>query len=154
MKALLRESERMAHEFKWVQRVQFADTDMAGIVHFANFFRYMENTEHAFFRSLGFSIYTHIGDTVVGWPRVKATCEYKSPLRFEDEFEIHLTVREKRQRSLIYDFNFSTLSGDVIAVGSVTAVCVTLDEQTGQMKAIPIPEEIAAVIEAAPAVDA
>jgi YbgC/YbaW family acyl-CoA thioester hydrolase len=39
-----------------IHRVEFTDTDMAGIVHFSSFFRYMEVTEHAFFRSLGFSI--------------------------------------------------------------------------------------------------
>jgi YbgC/YbaW family acyl-CoA thioester hydrolase len=144
----------MAHEFKWIQQVQFADTDMAGIVHFANFFRYMENAEHAFFRSLGFSIHTRIGEAIVGWPRVRATCEFKAPLRFEDEFEVLLTVREKKQRSLTYDFTFSKLSGDLVATGSLTAVCITLDEQSGRMKAAKIPDEIAAAIEAAPVDDA
>jgi len=144
----------MAHEFRWIQQVQFSDTDMAGIVHFSNFFRYMENTEHAFFRSLGFSIHTRIGDTTVGWPRVRATCEYKAPLRFEDEFEILLTVREKKMRSLTYDFSFTKLTGELVATGTLTAVCVTLDEPTGRMKAAKIPEEITAVIEAAPVVDA
>ena len=48
----------MPYEFKMIHRVEFADTDMAGIIHFASYFRYMEVTEHAFFRSLGFSIYT------------------------------------------------------------------------------------------------
>ena len=46
----------MAFEFKLTHRVAFAETDMAGIVHFSNFFRYMENTEHAFYRSLGWSV--------------------------------------------------------------------------------------------------
>ena len=141
----------MEYEFKRVHRVEFADTDMAGIVHFANFFRYMEETEHAFFRSLGFSIHSRIGDIMVGWPRVRAVCDYKSPLRFEDEFEIHLSVREKKNRSLTYDFVFRKLEGREVATGSITAVCVTMDEQTGKMKAIAIPEAVAQKIEAAPA---
>ncbi len=49
----------MPYEFKLTRRVEFAETDMAGIVHFANFFRMMESTEHAFFRSLGFTIHGH-----------------------------------------------------------------------------------------------
>ena len=36
--------------------VEFSETDMAGIVHYSNFFRYMESAEHAFFRALGFSV--------------------------------------------------------------------------------------------------
>jgi|SRR5579872_6163758 len=140
----------MAYEFKWVQRVEFADTDMAGIVHYANFFRYMEAAEHAFFRSLGFSIHTRLDGRSFGWPRVRAVCEYRSPLRFEDEVEIHLRVREKRSKSLTYDFTFRKLDGEEVAHGSLTVVCVAMDERTGQMKAAPIPEAIARQIEVAP----
>lgn len=141
----------MPHEFKRIFRVEFADTDMAGIVHFANFFRYMEATEHAFFRSLGFSIHTNWEGVMMGWPRVRAVCDYKSPLRFEDEVEAHLVVREKKSKALTYDFTFRKIAtGDVAATGSITAVCVTLDEQTGKMKAVTIPEAIAEKIEVAP----
>jgi len=38
----------MPYEFKHTRRVEFAETDMAGIVHFSNFFRMMESTEHAY----------------------------------------------------------------------------------------------------------
>jgi acyl-CoA thioester hydrolase len=64
----------MAHRFTCTERVQFSDTDMAGIVHFSNFFRYMERVEHGFFRSLGFSIVDPPveGAERVGWPRVHA----------------------------------------------------------------------------------
>ena len=79
----------MPHEFKLTRRIEFADTDMAGIVHFANFFRMMEATEHAFFRSLGLTIHGHEAGTTTGWPRVSATCDYRAPLRFEEEVEIH-----------------------------------------------------------------
>ena len=44
----------MAYEFKQTRRVEFSDTDMAGIMHFSNFFHFMEATEAAFLRSLGF----------------------------------------------------------------------------------------------------
>ena len=43
----------MAHAFTMQRRVEFAETDMAGILHFSNYFRFMESVEHAFFRSLG-----------------------------------------------------------------------------------------------------
>jgi acyl-CoA thioester hydrolase len=140
----------MAYEYKRQYRVEFADTDMAGIVHFANFFRYMEATEHAFFRSLGFSIHSRIGETTVGWPRVHASCDYKRPLHFEDEVEIHLTVREKKTRSLTYDFRFRKSDGEEVAVGSLTVVCVTMDVQTGKMRAAPIPDAVDQAVEAAP----
>jgi acyl-CoA thioester hydrolase len=143
----------MASEYRSIHRVEFSDTDMAGIMHFASFFRFMEATEHAFFRSLGLSIHTVLPDRTVGWPRVHVSCDYKEPLRFEDEFEVQLRVREKRSKSLSYDFIFRKLGPEPpreVAHGVITAVCVAKDEQTGRMKAVPIPEAIAGRIEEAP----
>src|SRR5437867_3225454 len=118
----------MAYEFRIVRRVEFCDTDMAGIVHHANFFRYMEAAEHGFFRSLGFSIVTRQFDPPVGWPRVRAECAYKHPLRFEDDFEVHLLVSEKKSKSLTYQFRFRKLTDPAateVARGSLTVVCVS-----------------------------
>src|SRR5258706_47606 len=81
-----------------VRQVEFSETDMAGIVHYSNFFRYMEAAEDAFFRSLGFSVVTSQVDPPVGWPRVHAECDYREPLRFEDEIEVHMSVTEKRSK--------------------------------------------------------
>ena len=143
----------MSSEFTMTHRVEFADTDMAGIIHFSSYFRYMEVTEHAFFRSLGFSINTRAPGFEVGWPRVQVSCDFKRPLRFEDEVEVHLRVREKREKSLTYDFAFRKVgdaSGAEVAHGSLTVVCVAMDPQTDQMRAVPIPDEIARQIEVAP----
>jgi acyl-CoA thioester hydrolase len=142
----------MPYEFKAVRRVEFSETDMAGIVHYSNFFRYMETAEHAFFRSLGFSIVTHQVDPPVGWPRVHASCDYKQPLRFEDEVEIHMLVAEKRSKSLSYIFKFRKLNSPhptEIARGKLTVVCVMRDEH-GKMGATNIPANIADLIEVAP----
>jgi acyl-CoA thioester hydrolase len=135
------------------QRVEFAHTDMAGIVHFSNFFRYMENAEHAFFRSLGLSIHTTLDGQEYGWPRVHAACDYMRPLRFEEEFEIHLRVQAKKPKSLSYEFVFRRIGegdGTEVARGSLTVVCVAIDADTGKMKAVTIPEAIASCIETAP----
>ena len=141
----------MPYEFKVRRRVEFSETDMAGIVHYSNFFRYMEAAEHEFFRTLGFSVVTRQVDPPVGWPRVRAECDYKQPLRFEDEFEVHMLVREKKSKSLSYQFRIRKLNGPSpieVARGSLTVVCVT--HQGGMMKAAVIPKEIADRIEVAP----
>jgi YbgC/YbaW family acyl-CoA thioester hydrolase len=141
----------MAYEFRLRRRVEFSETDMAGIVHYSNFFRYMESAEHAFFRSLGFSIVTREVDPPVGWPRVHASCDYMAPLRFEDEFEIHLLVAEKKSKSLTYEFRFRKIDGSAsveIARGALTVVCVR--HEGSRMKAATIPEAITAKIEVAP----
>jgi len=142
----------MAYEFKAVRSVEFHETDMAGIVHYSNFFRYMETAEHGFFRSLGFSVVTENTDPPIGWPRVHAECDYLQPLRFEDEIEIHILVSEKKSKSLSYVFRFRKLNASPpveVARGSLTVVCVTHDKD-GRMKAAPIPKAVADRIEVAP----
>src|SRR5437762_3700781 len=101
----------MPYEFKATRRVEFSETDMAGIMHFSNFFRFMETAEHGFYRSLGFSVAMAKTDPRLGWPRVHAECDYKQPLRFEDHVEIHLLVREKRSKSVNFLFRFRKLTG-------------------------------------------
>ena len=135
------------HEFTITRKVEFSETDMAGIVHFSVFYRYMEYAEHAFFRSLGRSIADpNLG---VGWPRVHCKCDFKKPLKFEDEVEIHLLVSAKTTKSISYQFRLLKADSEV-ARGTITVVCVRRNEGDG-MKATSIPSEIADLIEVAPA---
>ena len=90
----------MPYQYRIIRRVEFSETDMAGIVHYSNFFRYMEAAEHAFFRSIGFSVVTRNVDPPVGWPRVHAECDYRRPIRFEDELEIRCSSPGKNQSRL------------------------------------------------------
>jgi len=141
----------MPYEFKVTRQVEFSDTDLAGIMHFSNFFRFMEAAEHAFFRSLGTSI--HAADSDLGWPRVHAGCDFKYPLRFEDTVEICLLVREKKKKSLVYTFIFRKLNEQPareVARGTLAVACVKRDKPGGKMRGIPIPKAIADKIEVAP----
>jgi acyl-CoA thioester hydrolase len=142
----------MPHEFKAVRRVEFSETDMAGIVHYSNFFRYMETAEHGFFRSLGHSVVMNNFEPPMGWPRVHAECDYRQPLRFEDEVEIHLLVSEKKSKSLSYIFKFRKLNGPApveVARGVLTVVCVT-KQPDGKFTAANIPKAFADQIQVAP----
>lgn len=142
----------MACEFKIVRRVEFGDTDMAGIVHHAVYFRYMEAAETAFFRSLGLSLVSRQAKPPVGWPRVHCECDFSAPLQFEDEVEIHLLVAKKKSKTLTYAFRLYRLNGkdrQEVARGLVVTVCVTA--LGGKMKATKIPKAIADQIQVAPA---
>lgn len=136
------------HEFSWQRRIEFSDTDMGGIVHFARFFVFMETTEHEFIRSLGSTVHRVVDGKKIGWPRVAASCDYKAPVRFGDVLEIHLKVVRKGVKSMTYGFDFRR--GDtLIARGTLTAACCELDPEIG-MRAIPIPPIIADLLDEAP----
>lgn len=141
----------MASEFAITRSVEFSETDMAGIMHYSNFFRYMEAAEHAFFRSLGFSVAARPGAPKVGWPRVHASCDYHRPLRFEDQVEVRLRVVEKKSKALTYEFVFRKLGAtapEEVARGRLTVVCV-VHHPDGSLKATTIPPEIADQIQVA-----
>lgn len=144
----------MPYRHTLTDRVQFADTDMAGIVHFSNFFRYMERVEHDFFRALGMSIWDGHNEVAdgdrVGWPRVHASCDYKAPLRFEEEFTMELLVEEVRKKTIRYLIRFWKKDGELSAEGRIIAACVQRDKMSGKMKAVDIPARVFEKIEAAP----
>ena len=127
--------------FKTTRRVEFADTDVSGLVHFSRLFVFMETAEHQFLRSLGAEVHMKHDGHEIGWPRVKATCEYLSPIGFGDELEIQLTVARKGAKSMTYRFDF--FNGETqVARGEITAVCCVLDEPGG-IRAIDVPPLIA-----------
>ena len=145
----------MAFEFIQQRRVEFAETDMAGIVHFANFFRWMESAEHAFLRSLGYSVHTSRDGRATGWPRLKVRCDYYKPLRFEENVDVVLSVAEVRTRSVRYTFVIRrTADGEVAARGETVAVHAQLDPAGGRLQAAAIPEQLrtrlAACVDSAP----
>jgi YbgC/YbaW family acyl-CoA thioester hydrolase len=106
--------------------VEFGDTDMAGIAHFANFFRWMEAAEHALLRSLGLTVAFAEGGQKYGLPRVAASCDYLRPVRFGDELAVTVAVEKLGRSSVTYAFDF-THGGDAIARGKITAVFCRFD---------------------------
>jgi YbgC/YbaW family acyl-CoA thioester hydrolase len=112
----------MPEPFRTRRRVEFVDTDMAGIVHFANFFRWMESAEVDYLRSRGLSVKLQWQGLPVGFPRVSASCDYLRPAYFEDLLEVAVTVEKVGRSSVTYGFDFSR-DGELLARGKVTAVC-------------------------------
>lgn len=117
------------------------------MVHFSMFFRYMEESEHAYWRAVGLNIWTaaptsHAAGSAsdLSWPRISATFDFNAPLKFQDEFEVH-TEMGTVTRSTI-QWNHTIKRGDtLIGSGSVTAVCVKKNAD-GSMKSAEIPPAI------------
>lgn len=121
--------------FHYRRRVQFAETDLAGIVHFSWYFRYMEEAEHALWRAAGLSI---VGDDL-HWPRVTAHAEYKRPLRFEDEIDVKVRAGFGRTR-IQYGFEIQR-EHTLVAIGAMSSVCAR-SEGDGQLKTTAIPADV------------
>ena len=138
----------MPSDFHTTRRIEFPDTDMAGIVHFSRFFVFMEAAEHEFLRTLGTSVSTEWEGNIIGWPRLEASCEYFSPIKFEDVLDIYLSVLRKGTKSMTYQFNFS-LGETAVARGKLSTICCICNPGE-EIRSIPIPDFIASQIEQAP----
>jgi acyl-CoA thioester hydrolase len=124
--------------FRYHRRVQFAETDLAGIVHFSWMFRYMEEAEHALWRAAGLTVSSKGSD--IGWPRVKATFEFRSPLHFEDEFEVHVRLTGVGTSRLEYEHTI--VRGEtLIGIGAMTVVAVRYVPGEG-MRSIALPPDL------------
>ena len=123
------------------RRVEFGDTDLAGIVHFPNFFRYMEAAETAFLRSRGLTVAWTEGGVKYGFPRVSVGCDYSSPARFEDELDIAVTLEKLGTKSVSYRFDV-TCRGRAVAVGRMTAVYAR--STADGLETLAIPDDIRA----------
>jgi YbgC/YbaW family acyl-CoA thioester hydrolase len=129
--------------FSVKRRVQFSETDVAGIVHFSNFFRYFEDAEHALWREAGLCI--HPPESPIGWPRVAASCEYHRPLKFEQEFTVTVAIGDITRRAISYHGTIA-LGQERIATGTWKTVCVTKSPD-GRMRSADIPSGVAERLE-------
>jgi len=126
-------------EYRLRRRVQFYETDVAGIVHFSWFYRYMEEAEHALWREAGISIHPPVSD--IGWPRIAASFNFYRALRFEDEFDVVLRIAELTPKRIRYGCVLLK-DGTEIATGTMTIACVRkLPDQT--MESTDIPADVA-----------
>lgn len=121
------------------RRVQFSETDAAGLVHFSNFFRYFEDAEHDLWRSEGLSI--HPENSPIGWPRVAAACEFHRPLKFEQEFEVVVRIAELTKRTIAYTGEIAC-GGQRIATAKWKIACVSRAAD-GSMKSADVPADVA-----------
>ena len=129
------------HTFR--RRTNFYEVDQARIVHFSNYYRYMEEAEHAFWRAAGVD---KAATGRLGFPRVAASFDFHAPLRFDDEFDIRMQIAEIGRTSLRYACRI-TRDDTAIATGSMTIVCV---DPGPPMRAVPWPDEMLSRIEVAP----
>ena len=129
----------MPSEYRLRRRVQFHETDAAGLAHFSSFFKYMEEAEHALWREAGLSIHPPEGE--YGFPRVSASFDYHRALRFEQEFDVLIRVTAISQKTIRYACLI--VDGETtVATGTLIVACVRR-RPNEPMAATAIPEDIA-----------
>jgi acyl-CoA thioesterase FadM len=114
------------------RRIEWIDTDAAGIYHWTTAFRLAEAAEAVLHTALG------IADRTFGvTPRVSVAAEFQRPLVFNDPVEVELAVEAVGRTSVRYALNITGPDGPAMS-GQVTAVLIDRDSR----RAVGWPEDI------------
>ena len=144
----------MPYEHSSTRRIEFSETDMAGLVHFTNFFKYMETAERDFFEAAGVDLIKSVPGELVGWPRARVECKFSAPIRFGDTIDIHLAVKAVKDRAIDFQFRIYRRNRDGsrthCAKGHMTTVLTQLTAN-GELESIVLPPQLRERITEAPA---
>ena len=115
--------------------MRFGETDLQGVVYYANYLLFAEVGRIAYLRELGVvydrDMVAHGVDFTIGEARVR----YQAPLRFDDEYDIKVRVGEMRHSS--WTFEYAIDRGDGKHCADVSTVQVMIDRKTGRPTRIP-----------------
>lgn len=111
------------------RRVQWIDTDAAGIWHHSVVLRWVEEAEAELHRRLG------IMDVTFGaTPRVRTGFEFPNSVRFDDIVDITLTISSLGTTSMTYQV---AVMNDAKQVAKGEMVIVFIDRETGEKRPWP-----------------
>ncbi len=103
------------------RRIQWFDTDASTKYHNTAPLRLMEEAEAALLDELGI-----IKEVYGKMPRAHVSVDYRRPVRFWDEVDVHLRIAEVGRTSITYRFEIRDSSA-VYAEGTVVAVYIASD---------------------------
>jgi acyl-CoA thioester hydrolase len=130
--------------FFWPTRVRYAEIDGQGVVFNANYLTYFDTAITDYIRALPYK-YGLGGDKAAGtdFHIVKATVEYKAPIRFDDEIEVGVRTAKLGRTSIVYALAIFPKGGEaVLSTGEV--IWVNTDMKA--MKSAPLPEALIAAV--------
>ena len=118
--------------------VEYSDLDASGFVYFANFVRFMEETEYKWLRSRGLSVVLSDDKGSLGFPRLKAEFEVVENVQLGARLSINMTIAPCNGKQLEYSFDIRRENQQVVT-GTFLAACCRFPNN-GMPYAIPIPD--------------
>lgn len=134
--------------FTYATPIRFADVDHAGIVYYPRFFHMFHLAFEELWRArIGPRAYSELLDKErVGFPAVRAECDFHAPMRFGDTAEIEITVARLGGKSITFRYRIYRAADErprtLSAEGKV--VCAVVD--LARFVAIAVPERVIAML--------
>lgn len=126
---------RSVHE--WSIRIYYEDTDMQGIVYYANYLKYLERARTEFLRSEGFEQGALIDEQGIAFVVRAVQMDYLKPAKFNDDLIVLTKIEKLKGASLIFHQTIvrAQQNREIINTAVIKVVC--LDAQSMKVKAIP-----------------
>ena len=127
--------------------VRVADVDHAGLVYYPRFFHYFHVAFEELWRArVGARAYRDLldGDRV-GFPAVRAECDFKAPLRFGDEAEVELSIARMGESSIAFRYVVRNVTDGAPTMGADgRVVCAVVD--LARFVAVPVPARLTEIL--------
>lgn len=125
----------MEFPFAHRQRVRFGETDLQGVVYYANYLVFAEVGRVAYLRALGIEYARDFVAKGLDFTIGEARVRYRAPLRFDDEYDIKVRVGQLRHSSWTFEYAIDRADGTHCAEAST--IQVMIERVTGRVIRIP-----------------
>jgi len=93
-KSATQHSTLNTQHFSWPVRVYYEDTDLGGIVYYANYLKFLERARTEWLRARGFEQTALAAVHEIMFIVRSVSLDYRKPARFNDELEVTVELRE------------------------------------------------------------
>lgn len=118
----------MSDRFRYSVRVQYVDTDQAGVVHHAAYLRFMEQARVELLRHRGIDYRRFEQEVGKGIPVAEVRARYKRPAFFDDLLEVETWVGVINRAKIRFDYRIWR-GEELLHEAEITCACVSLTEQ-------------------------
>lgn len=109
------------------ERVRFAETDMMGVVHHANYFRWFEVGRVAYLREVGISLYELMEENIV-FPITHVECQYRASAKFDDVIIIEACLESLSRAKMVFTYRIlREADGALLAEGRTQNVFTDME---------------------------
>jgi acyl-CoA thioester hydrolase len=127
----------MSGNFVLPVRVYFEDTDVGGVVYYANYLKYLERARSEWLRALGFNQGKLMTETGLGFAVRSITAEYLKPARLDDELRVASRIESHGRVQVVFDQRIER-DEQTLLTATVRIACMDLNRG----KAAPMPQDI------------
>lgn len=127
----------MSKPFAWPIRVYYEDTDVGGVVYYANYLRYMERARTEYLRDKGFHQQDLMDVEGIMFVVVQAELTFRKPARFDELVYATVTIEDATRVSVRFgqEIRRGAPDGELLVSGVIRGAC--LDARTFKPRAIP-----------------